>query len=64
MLMRELEMSHGVLVLPTNQDTIRVAFHHQITDAGVERLVSGFRESVLELARDPKLNEIMMSDGM
>jgi threonine aldolase len=63
-LMRELEMSHGVLVFPTNQDTIRVAFHHQITDEGVERLITGFRESVLELARDPKLNEIMMSDAM
>lgn len=61
MLVRELEMSHGVLVLPTNADTIRVVFHHQVTDAGLERLIEGFRESVRQLASTDKLDEIMMS---
>jgi len=63
-MVKELEMSHGVLVLPTSESppTIRVVFHHQVTDNGVERLVSGFRDSVLELATNPKLNEIMMSE--
>ncbi len=60
-LTRELEMAHGVLVLPTNAQTIRVVFHHQITDAGVQRLVNGFIESVLSLAQGDPLNEIMMS---
>ena len=60
-LTRELEMAHGVLVLPTNAQTIRVVFHHQITDAGVQRLVNGFIESVLSLAQGDPLSEIMMS---
>lgn len=64
-MVKELEMSHGVLVLPTSElpPTIRVVFHHQITDGGVERLVSGFKESILDLAQDPKLTEIMMADA-
>jgi len=64
-MVKELEMSHGVLVLPTSESppTIRVVFHHQITDGGVERLVSGFKESILNLAQDPKLTEIMMADA-
>ena len=63
---RELEESHGVLVLPLSARPamIRVVFHHQITQSDVERLVKGFRQSLEDLARDPKLDEIMMAEGL
>ena len=63
---RELEESHGVLVLPwsARPAMIRVVFHHQITQSDVERLVKGFRQSLEDLARDPKLDEIMMAEGL
>lgn len=57
----ELEDNHGILVLPTSADTIRVVFHHQITDRAVERLISGFRESLSELARGSHVLDKLMS---